>query len=167
MVEGVARVLLLIYAHRRYSIESRKLGNRAYIYFFLAGVLGLDLAQSIAWLTLIYTDGQETFPEILLLLSTRIAIVTSGSLLRGTSTDLHAIRKDYLGERLSWWLVIVPSVLSDGISNLVISSTRHLGRPSRLAISLGSEDASRLDRNAYWRDGIVNLAGCAGLGTGE
>ncbi|KAE9962541.1 hypothetical protein EG328_000347 [Venturia inaequalis] len=102
LVEEVARVLPLIYARRRCSAESRKPGNRAYIYYILAGLLGLDLAQSITWLTRIYADGQETFPEILLLLSTRIAIGASGSRLRGTSTALRAIRKYHLGERLSW-----------------------------------------------------------------
>lgn len=123
LVEGAMKTLPVIYARRKGSSQSQKPSNRAYVDYVLAGVLGLDLAQSIEWISRICVDGQKTSPEILLLLFTRLAMGSSSSLLFGTSTALRAVRKDHLGEDMSSWSVIAPSVISMGIFNFVILSS--------------------------------------------
>lgn len=126
LVGGIFGILPVIYARRRASTESQIPRNRASIDYVLAGVLGLDLAQSIEWLSRICVGTQTTSPEILRILFTRFAMSTFMSILPGISIALRSVRKDCLGEDMSWWSVIAPSVISQGIFNFVVMSSSTL-----------------------------------------
>lgn len=122
LLEGVAKVLPVLYARRRGSAESRKPRNRAYVDYVLAGVLGLDLAQNLQWLPRFCIQEHETLPRTVHMLFTRFMMGTLVSLVLGTSTALRAIRKDHLDQKLNWWSVIAPSVISYGLFNFAILS---------------------------------------------
>jgi hypothetical protein len=122
LVEEALKFLPIVYARRRGTRESRKLRDRAYIDYALAGALSFGIVECIGSMYGACVDGQKTLPKILLTLFERVVIGSFGHLLLGTSTALRAIRKDYYRENLSWWSVIAPSVISHGAFNFVALS---------------------------------------------
>jgi RsiW-degrading membrane proteinase PrsW (M82 family) len=122
LVEEALKCLPIVYARRRGTPKSRKPRDRAYIDYALAGALSFGVVECIGSIYGACIDGQKTLPKILLTLFERVVIGSFGHLLLGFSTALRAIRKDYCGEDMSWWSVVVPSVISHGVFNFVAIS---------------------------------------------
>ena len=122
LVEETLKYLPVIYAAHRGTPEGREPRNRAYIDYALAGALGFSLVEGLGF---IYASCQADHGGMsikLLTLFERVVLGTVGHLSYACLTALRATRRDYYGEKLSWWQVIGPSVLLHGTWNMAAMS---------------------------------------------
>ena len=150
LVEETLKYLPIAYARRRGTAEQRQRRNRAYIDYALAGALSFGVVENIGFLYAACEQGHETGPKLVLTLFERMVVGSLGHLLVASLTALRAIRRDYYGDRLSWWAVVGPSVILHGTFNF-------------MAITF-----SALEGNVGWihPTGVRNTTAMLGLLTG-
>jgi RsiW-degrading membrane proteinase PrsW (M82 family) len=116
LVEETLKYLPIVYARRRDPTKSR---NRAYIDCSLSAALSFGLLEGIGF---IYAVRSDTWPKFLLTVVERLVIGQIGHLSAAALTALRAIRRDYYGDKLSWWGVVGPAALFHGTFNFVAIS---------------------------------------------
>jgi RsiW-degrading membrane proteinase PrsW (M82 family) len=107
LVEETLKYLPIAYARRRDAAQRR---DRAYIDYALAGALSFGVIENIGFLYASCEKGHESWARLLLTVFERVVVGASGHLLVAALTALRAIRRDYYGEKLSWWGVVGSSV---------------------------------------------------------
>jgi RsiW-degrading membrane proteinase PrsW (M82 family) len=119
VVEETLKYLPIIFARHRGTARQRRLRNRAYIDYALAGALSFSVVETIGFLYASCEKGHETWPKLVLTLFERIVLGQLGHLSVASLTALRAIRRDYYGDQLSWWSVVGPSVILHGTFDFV------------------------------------------------
>ena len=119
LVEETLKYLPIAYARRRGTAEHKQRRTRAYIDYALAGALSFGVVENMAFLYASCEKGHETGPKLVLTLFERMAVGSLGHLLVASLTALRAIRRDYYGDRLSWWDVVGPSIILHGTFDFV------------------------------------------------
>lgn len=150
LVEETLKYLPIYYARRRGVAEQRQQRNRAYIDYALAGALSFSVIENIGFIYASCEQGHETWPKLMLTLFERMVVGSLGHLLAASLTALRAIRRDYYGDRMSWWAVVGPSVILHGTFDFMVMS------------------ASALEGNVGWihPTGVWNTAAMSGLISG-
>lgn len=118
LVEETLKYLPIAYARRRGTAEQRKQRNRAYIDYTVASALGFGVVEGIGFLYAACEEAHEALPKLMFTLLERI-VGSCGHLLLASLTALRAIRRDYYGDQMSWWVIVGPSVVLHGASNFV------------------------------------------------
>ena len=118
-VEESLKYIPIAYARRRGTVEQRKQRNRAYIDYAVTSALGFGLAESIGFLYASCEQGHETWPKLMVTLFERIIAGSLGHLLAASLTALRATRRDYYGDKMSWWAVVGPSIILHGTYDTV------------------------------------------------
>ncbi|KAH8666036.1 hypothetical protein BGZ60DRAFT_378472 [Tricladium varicosporioides] len=113
LCEETLKYLPVVYCRRRGASEDRKQRDRAYLDYAMAGALSFGIVESIGF---IYgsVKEQQSWPKLALTLFERVVIGQLGHLAAAALTAFRAIRKDYYGDKMSWWGVILPAVLFHG-----------------------------------------------------
>ena len=119
LVEETLKYLPIAYARRRGTAEQRQRRNRAYIDYALAGALGFSVVESIGFLYASCEQGRETGSRLIITLFERLVVCSLGHLLVASLTALRATRRDFYGDRMSWWVVVGPSVILHGAFDFV------------------------------------------------
>jgi hypothetical protein len=109
LVEKTLKCLPIAYARRRGTPEHQTPRDRAYLDYALAGALICGVVECIGSTYGVCVEAQNTLRQLLVMVFERVIIGSPGHALLGSLTALRAIRKDYCGEKLSWWSVIAPS----------------------------------------------------------
>ena len=118
LVEETLKYLPIAYAHRRGTDEQRKQRNRAYIDYAVAGALGFGVVEGIGFLYAACEEAHEAWPKLMFTLFERV-VGSVGHLLLASLIALRAIRRDYYGDQMSWWVIVGPSVILHGASDFV------------------------------------------------
>ena len=113
--EGL-KYLPIAYARGQGTQEERRPRNRAYLDYAIASALRLAAAENIVS---IYGVKNEAWPRLLWTITERVAYGSFGHSLTAALTALRAIRRDYYGEKMSWWSVVGPSILLHGTADFV------------------------------------------------
>jgi len=147
--EEILKCLPIIYARRRGTAQDRQRRNRAYLDYAIAGALGFGLVETIGFIHVACETGGESWPRLMLTLFERVS-GQFGHLSMAALTAIRAIRRDYYGDRLSWWDVLRPAILFHGTFNFVAMT------------------GSALEGNVGWIHpvGLVNATLVIGLATG-
>ena len=113
--EETLKYLPILYARHRENTKEKKRRNGAYLDYVLAGSLSFTIVESIGFLYASVEHGQESWPKLALTIFERIGIGSTGHLLVAALTALRAIRRDYYGDKMSWWGVVGPAMLLHGL----------------------------------------------------
>lgn len=113
LCEETLKYLPIAYGRRHESREDREPRDRAYLDYAMAGALSFGIVESVVF---IYgsVEEQQSWPKLALTLFERVVLGQLGHLAAAALTALRAIRKDYYGDKMSWWGVILPAVLFHG-----------------------------------------------------
>lgn len=121
--EELLKYSTIAYARRRYSTTSEgKKRNRAYLDYAISCALSFGLYEGLGFLYTSVVHNQETGARLGLTLFERIALGSSGHCLMAALTAMRAIRRDYYGDKMSWWAVVGPAVLLHGAQNFIALS---------------------------------------------
>ena len=123
LMEETLKYLPVAYARRRNTAGRRQPHDRAYLDYAMAGALSFGVTENIGFLYAACEKGQDTWSRFMLTLCERIVFGSSGHLLTSALTALRAIRRDHLGEHMSFLGVIGPSVLLHGVFDFVAMSS--------------------------------------------
>jgi RsiW-degrading membrane proteinase PrsW (M82 family) len=150
LVEETLKYLPVAYARRRGTDAQRKRRDRAYIDYALAGALSFGKYENIGFLYAACKTGHESWAKLCLTVFERVIVGSTGHLLVAALTALRSIRRDYYGEKLSWWGVVGPSVMLHGAFNFVAMAF------------------STLEGNVGWihPTGVWNTSAMIGINTG-
>ena len=118
-VEESLKYIPIAYARRRGTVEQRKQRNRAYIDYTVTSALGFSLVESIGFLYGSCEQGHEAWPRLMVTLVERIIVGSLGHLLAASLTALRATKRDYYGDKMSWWAVVGPSIILHGTYDFV------------------------------------------------
>ncbi|RDL30768.1 Uncharacterized protein BP5553_10113 [Venustampulla echinocandica] len=122
LVEETVKYLPIIYARRRGTPKERGQRNRAYLDYALASALSFGLIETIGYMYVSCESANEALGKSVLTLIARVVIGQVGHLSIAALTALRAIRRDYYGDKLSWWRVVGPSVLLHGTYDFIAMS---------------------------------------------
>ena len=117
-VDESLKYLSIVYARRRARAEERKRRDGAYVDYAVAGALGFGLVEAICFISADVELGVETWSRMMFTLL-EPAVGSLGHLLVAALMALRAIRRDYYGDRMSWWAVVGPSVALHGTHDFV------------------------------------------------
>ena len=123
--EETLKYLPIAYARRRGTAEQRKPRNRAYIDYAGAGALSFGFVEMLGFLYSACEQGQEPWPRLIFTIAER-AVGSLAHVLVASLTAMRAIRRDFYGDRMSWWAVVGPSVILHGIFDFVAMGTSAL-----------------------------------------
>jgi RsiW-degrading membrane proteinase PrsW (M82 family) len=126
VVEEVLKYLPIEYARRRGTAKDRKVQNRAYIDYVMAGALSFSVVEAIGFIYAAGDQGREKWPRMMLILLERIPGQV-GHVAVALLSAVRAIRRDYYGEELSWWRVLGPAVLLHGAADSIFFTASALG----------------------------------------
>lgn len=126
LAEETLKYLPIAYARRRGTLEQRQKRNRAYIDYALVGALSFGVIETIGFIYASCEQGHQSWPKLMLTLFERMFVGAFGHLLAASLTALRAIRRDYYGDRMSWWAVVGPSVILHGTFDFVVMSVSAL-----------------------------------------
>lgn len=118
LVEESLKYLLIVYARRRVAAELRKRRDRAYVDYAVAGALGFGVVEAIGFIYAAVESGGETWLRLMFTLFERVA-GSIGHLLVAALMALRAMRRDYYGDEMSWWVVVGPSIALHGMYDFV------------------------------------------------
>ncbi|KAM0796948.1 hypothetical protein BDR22DRAFT_882348 [Usnea florida] len=125
-VEESLKYIPIAYARHRGTVEQRKQRNRAYIDYTVTSALSFGLVESIGFLYASCEQGHETWSKLIVTLFERIIVGSLGHLLAASLTALRATRRDYYGDRMSWWAVVGPSMILHGSYDFVAMASSAL-----------------------------------------
>jgi hypothetical protein len=120
--EEVLKYVPIAYARRRGTAEERKGRKRAYLDYALAGALSFSLIENIGFLYAAVEKG-GSWSGLALSVFERVVVAGTGHITMSVLTALRATRRDYYGDRLSWWEVVGPAALYHGAFDFVCFST--------------------------------------------
>ncbi|PMD42996.1 hypothetical protein L207DRAFT_509573 [Hyaloscypha variabilis F] len=112
--EEILKYAPIAYARRRGEREEKKRGSRAYVDYALAGALSFSLIENIGFLYAAVEKGGESWSRLAFSVFERVVVGGMGHLTMSVLTALRATRRDFYGDRLSWWEVIGPAALYHG-----------------------------------------------------
>ena len=118
LVEESLKYLSIVYARRRAAPEGRKRRDRVYVDYAVAGALGFGVVEAIGFIYAAVESGGETWPRLMFTLFERV-VGSLGHLSVAALMALRALRRDYYGDRMSWWAVVAPSVALHGTHDFV------------------------------------------------
>lgn len=121
--EEILKVLPIVYARQRGTVDNRKSRTRQYLDYALAGSLSFGVIENIAFLYAAVEGAGQSSTKLLVTALERVVFASAGHLLAAALSALRATRRDYYGDDLSWWDVIRPSVLLHGSQNFIAFST--------------------------------------------
>lgn len=119
LVEETLKYLPIVYAKGRGTEVERKWRDRAYLDYALAGALSFGVVENLGFLYAACEKGGESWGRLGLTVVERVVVGSTGHLLVAALTALRAIRRDYYGEKMSWWEVVGPAVCLHGGFNFV------------------------------------------------
>lgn len=118
LMEEIPKYLPIVYARRRSAANPKARRDRAYIDYALAGALGFGVVEAIGFLYAACEEGHESWPRVAFTLTERVAGCV-GHLLLASLAALRATRRDFYGDRMSWWAVVGPSMLLHATADFV------------------------------------------------
>ncbi|KAF8851024.1 hypothetical protein BDZ45DRAFT_696256 [Acephala macrosclerotiorum] len=125
LVEETLKYLPIAFARRWGTPKERKQRDRAYIDYAIAGALSFSLVEAIGFFYASVENMNESRSRLMLTLFER-SVGQVGHLACAALTALRATRRDFHGDRLSWWGVVAPAVLFHGAFDFLALSSSAL-----------------------------------------
>ena len=122
LVEESLKYLFIVYARRRATAEPRKRRDRAYVDYAVAAALVFGAVEAISFIYEAVESGGGTWPRLMLTLFERV-VGSLEHIMVAALMALRAIRRDYYGDRMSWFAVVGPSVMLHGARDCIALST--------------------------------------------